>query len=218
MPEIDLLKNYPKSKRKIATRVADKTPQIRRIARKFGKEFFDGDRKYGYGGYHYHPKYWGKVVKDFRDYYKLSKHSRVLDVGCAKGFMLYDLNLLIPGIHVEGIDFSRYALQHALADIKPFIKFGNAKSLPYPDKSFDLVISINTIHNLPRNECMQAIKEIQRVTKHHAFITVDAYQTEIERKRMFMWNLTARTILSQTNWEEVFRKSGFSGDYYWFKP
>ena len=105
-----------------------------------------------------------------------------------------------------------------MADVKPYLKLGNAKSLPYPDKSFDLVISINTIHNLPIADCKKALKEIARVAKKHSFITVDAYHTAAEKKRMEDWNLTARTFMSVNEWEKLFEKIGFAGDYYWFIP
>lgn len=218
MAEIDLLKNYPKVKRRINERAAIKTPFIRQIARKFGKDFFDGDRKYGYGGFSYHPRFWQEAVKDFRNYYHLDSHSSILDVGCAKGFMLYDFKNLIPGIKVAGIDISSYAIKHAKEEVKPFLKVGNAKALPYQDKSFDLVISINTVHNLPLKDCKKAIKEIVRVSKKHAFITVDAYRNEKEKKRMEDWNLTALTFMSTGEWRKLFREVGYTGDYWWFIP
>lgn len=218
MAEIDLLKNYPKAKRNLDERLDGKTPQIREIARRFGRDFFDGERKYGYGGYHYDPKYWQHVIPDFQKRYHLTGKSSILDVGCGKGFMLYDYKRLIPGITVTGLDISTYALENALPGIKPHLVIGNAKKLPFASKSFDLVISINTVHNLPEKECSQALSEIMRVTRKHAFITVDAYETQEEKKRMMAWNLTARTILSIDGWKKFFRKASYGGDYYWFTP
>lgn len=209
---------YPRSKRPIEERGRKITEEHHRIARKFGKEFFDGDRLYGYGGYNYHPRFWTQTVRRFQNYYKLSDNSTLLDVGCAKGFMLHDFRALIPGMKVKGIDISEYAVKNALADVKPFLEVGNANKLPYADKSYDLVISINTVHNLPLYECKRAISEIQRVSKKHSFITVDAYRNNIEKKRMMMWNLTAKTILSVEDWKKLFSEVGFKGDYYWFIP
>lgn len=216
--EIDLLKNYPKVKRKIGQRAGIKTPQIRRIARRFGKEFFDGDRKYGYGGFNYNPKYWVQVVKDFQAYYHLKKKSSVLDVGCGKGFMLFDLMNLIPGIKLAGIDLSEYAIENCKPEVKKYLSVANAKKLPFRDRSFDLVISINTVHNLPRKDCIRAIREIQRVSKKYSFITVDAFRNEEEKKRMHMWNLTAKTMMHADDWKRLFKKIGYTGDYYWFIP
>ncbi len=218
MPEIDLLINYPKTKRNLDERLQQKTDDIRRVARQFGKDFFDGDRKYGYGGYQYHPRFWQPVIPTFQEHYGLAKTSSVLDVGCAKGFMLQDFRQLIPGITVAGLDVSTYAIENAIPEIKPFLKMGNAKALPYPDKSFDLVISINTIHNLPCDECNQAVREIQRVTRKYAFITVDAYRTSEEKRRMDAWNLTAKTYLQVDAWIALFKEAGYKGDYYWFIP
>lgn len=218
MTEINLLKNYPRIKRDIKERVEKKTAEIRQIARQFDKEYFDGDRRYGYGGYYYHPRFWRKVVKDFQKYYKLTPKSSILDVGCGKGFMLHDFALLIPGINLCGIDISAYAIQHAIEDMKPNLSIANAKELPFADKSFDLVISINTIHNLPLKECKMAVNEIQRVTKRYAFITVDAYRSVREKKRLEEWNLTALTYMSVNEWKKLFAEVGYRGDYYWFFP
>jgi len=218
MPEINLLKNYPKSKRKINARAEKKTEAVRKIARQFGREYFDGERIYGYGGYYYHPRFWQPVIPDFVKRYNLTGKRSILDVGCGKGFMLHDFMALVPGITVAGLDISEYAIKNAMADVKPYLKLGNAKSLPYPDKSFDLVISINTIHNLPLADCKKALREIERVSRKHSFITVDAYRNEKERKRMEDWNLTALTYMSTKEWEELFAEVGYSGDYYWFIP
>jgi SAM-dependent methyltransferase len=216
--EIDLLRHYPRVKRNLKTRVEEKSDTIRQIARKFDREFFDGERKYGYGGFSYNPKYWVNVVPDFQKRYKLKDGMRILDVGCAKGFMLFDFKRLIPGLEVAGVDISSYAIKNALPEVAPYLKVENAKKLSYPDASFDLVISINTVHNLPISECKEAIREIIRVSKNHAFITVDAYRNNQEKKRMFDWNLTAQTILSVNEWKKLFRDVGYSGDYYWFIP
>ena len=218
MAEINLLENYPKSKRDPQARAEQKTPELRAIARRFDKEFFDGDRKYGYGGYNYNPRFWQPVVPTFQEYYGLMAGSKVLDVGCGKGFMMHDFAELIPGIEIKGIDISQYAIDHALDDMKPHVQVAHAKSLPFPDKSFDLVLSINTIHNLAPDECQQALREITRVAKTDAFVTVDAYHNEEERKMMDMWNLTALTYMHVDEWKEFFKKAGYEGDYYWFIP
>ncbi len=216
--EIDLLVNYPKTKRAVETRAAEKTEENRRIGRMFDREYFDGDRRYGYGGFFYHPRFWQPVVKTFQDYYGLTSRSKILDVGCAKGFMLYDFTQLIPGITVSGIDISGYAIENAKEEIKPFVKVGDARELPFEDKSFDVVIAINTIHNLKRDDCKKALREIERVSSHGKFVTVDAYRTDEERRRMDMWNLTALTYMSIDEWKEFFAEAGYVGDYFWFIP
>ncbi len=216
--EIDLLKNYPKSKRDLESRSESKTDENREIARKFDYEFFDGDRKNGYGGFNYQSRFWNKVIPDFIDHWKLDKNSSVLDVGCAKGFMLYDLKRYIPEIKISGIDISKYAINNSIKEIKPFLIEGDAKKLPFEDNSFDVVISINTIHNLDLEECKKAIKEIDRVSIKGSFITVDAYNNDFEKKRMYDWNLTAKTIMSVDEWKKVFKELDYKGDYYWFIP
>lgn len=216
--EIDLMVNYPRSKRNVDERGATKTEADRALARKFGKEFFDGDRSHGYGGFNYHPRFWQPVIPTFQNHWGLTGQSSVLDVGCAKGFMLHDLAELIPGITVKGVDVSRYAIENAIEDMKPHVQVANATHLPFPDKSFDVVISVTTVHNLERTECIQALREIERVSRGHSFITVDAYHDEAERDRMHAWNLTAKTVLHVDEWRELFREAGYTGDYYWFIP
>ena len=216
--KINLLEKYPKSKRNITDRGMKKTEKDRLIARKFDKEFFDGERRYGYGGYNYNPKFWTNVVKTFQNYWNLDSNSSILDIGCCKGFMLYDLKKLIKSDFLKGIDISQYAIDNSLEDIKPFLSVADAKKIPFPDNSFDVVISINTIHNLDKSDCAKALKEISRVTKKFSFITVDAYRNEEEKKRMFDWNLTAKTIMSENEWEIFFKENNYNGDYYWFIP
>lgn len=216
--EIDLLANYPRTKRNVEERGATKTEEVRSIARQFGQEFFDGDRQYGYGGFKYFPRFWQPVVPALQKHFDLASNSSLLDVGCAKAFMLHDLAELIPGIEVRGVDVSAYAIANAMDDMLSNVQVADAKSLPFDDKSFDVVISINTIHNLERDDCAQALREIERVSRKGAFITVDAYRNEQERERMYAWNLTAKTIMHVDEWKEFFADVGYSGDYYWFIP
>ena len=214
--EINLLDLYPRSKRPIEERGKLVTEEHRKIARQFGKEYFDGDRLYGYGGYYYHPRFWQATVGRFRDYYNLAEDASMLDVGCGKGFMLHDFKALMSNLTIAGIDVSEYGIEHAIETVKPFLRVGNAKELPYEDDSFDLVIANNTVHNLPLEECKQALREIQRVSRKHAFITMDAWRTEEEHERMLKWNLTALTYMHVDDWKELFAEVSYTGDYYWF--
>jgi SAM-dependent methyltransferase len=216
--EIDLLRNYPKTKRNTQERSEEKTDEVRAIARQFGQQFFDGERQYGYGGFKYLSRFWQPVVPDIQQQYGLNERSAVLDVGCAKGFFLYDLQQCIPGITAKGIDISEYAITHAKEEIKEDVVCGCATNLPYADNVFDFVISVNTVHNLVQDECGQALLEIMRVSKGNAFITVDAYRNAEEEARMYEWNLTAKTIMHVDEWKAFFRKIGYTGDYYWFIP
>ena len=216
--EIDLLKNYPKAKRNLLERAVNKSEIDRSIARRFDKDFFDGDRRYGYGGFHYHPKFWQLVIPTLKEYWKLNQNNSVLDIGCGKGFMLFDLMQHIPGIKVRGIDISKYAIDNSHEQVKDFLSVGNANNLPFENKSFDVVISINTIHNLDIEECAKALKEISRVSKEYSFITVDAYRNEQEKEAMLAWNLTAKTIMSVDEWKKFFNKNNYHGDFYWFIP
>ncbi len=219
MAEIDLMDRYPKSQRAdiIAERV-QVSEEDRRIARQFGREYFDGPRRLGLGGYHYNPKYFKPVVERMIDYYGLTNDSSVLDVGCAKGFMLHDFKEALPELTVAGVDVSDYCLENALPSIKPWLRHASCDSLPYPDKSFDLVISIATIHNLDVEGVKRSLREIMRVSKKYAFIKVNGYRTEQEHEELEKWNLVAKTILPVDEWKRVFAETGYTGDYYWFTP
>ena len=218
MPEINLMRKYPQTKRNLDERVAQKTEEDKAIAREFGEKFFDGDRRYGYGGFSYNSRFWTGVVQDMIEHYKLKDKSKLLDVGCAKGFMLHDFKKALPELEVRGIDISDYAIKNSIPDIKPFVNVGNAKDLSeFKDKEYDLIVSINTIHNLPLEECKQALREIQRIGKN-AFITVDAWRNPEQEQRMHNWNLTGLTYMHVDDWKKLFDEVGYTGDYYWFIP
>jgi len=216
--EIDLLVNYPRTKRNVEERGASKSEEDRQVACQFGKEFFDGDRRHGYGGFNYLPRFWQPVIPTLQRHFGLTSKSSVLDVGCAKGFMLHDMVQLIPGITVKGIDVSEYAIANAIEDMKPHVQVADARKLPFGDKYFDVVIAINTIHNLERADCAQALREIERVSRNGAYVTVDAYRSDEEKERMFAWNLTAKTIMHVDEWKVFFAEVGYTGDYFWFIP
>lgn len=214
--EVNLLDRYPRVSRPVEERGRRVTAEQRAVAREFGREYFDGDRLNGYGGYSYHPRFWQATVRRMRDYYRLREDSTVLDVGCAKGFMLHDFVELMPGLGIAGLDISEYAIQHAIDTVRPRLCVGNASALPFGDRSFDLVVSINTVHNLEKTSCVQALREIQRVSRRYAFVTVDAWRSEEERARLMKWNLTALTYMHADDWRRLLTEAGYAGDYYWF--
>ena len=216
LEELDLLAAYPRPARDPAARAQAKTPEDVAIARRFGPEFFDGERRHGYGGFRYDPKYWQPVVPAFVKRY--GEFRSLLDVGCAKGFMLHDFLAAMPWLHVAGVDVSQYALGQAMAEVKPRLQWANATDLPFEDGAFELVVSVNTLHNLNRAGLVRALREIERVSWAHAYVTVDAWRTDEDRRRMLDWNLTARTILHVEAWRELFDEAGYTGDYGWFIP
>ncbi len=215
MTEINILETHPKANRDYNRRAQEKTPEIIRIAKTFGKEFFDGDRKCGYGGYKYDGR-WKAVARRMKDYYKLAGDCAILDIGCAKGFLLHDFKELMPECTVAGIDISKYAIENAMPSVRPYLEVADAEQLPYPDKSFDLVISINSIHNLPLERLKKAMKEVERVSRRHSYITVDAWRNEAERENLYKWVLTAETMMHVDDWKKLFAEVGYKGDYWWF--
>lgn len=214
--EVNLLEFYPQSKRPIDERGNLITEQDRAIARKFDVEYFDGDRLTGYGGYNYNPRFWTDTVAHIKDFYHLDDNSKILDIGCAKGYMMHDLSLLIPGAEIKGVDVSNYAKENSIESMQDNIVVANANNLPFPDDYFDLVIAINTLHNLPLIDCKQAFREINRVTKNNSFVMNDAWRDAKGKQSMLNWNLTALTYMSCDDWEELFIEVDYKGDYYWF--
>lgn len=214
--EVNLFDMYPKIQRDVDERWRSVRVADRLAARRFGRQFFDGGRNQGYGGYTYLSKYTEPVVKRMKKFYSLSSKSRVLDVGSGKGFLLYELRKQIPGITVAGIEISEYGVQNTMEDVKPYVVVGNAKKLPYADKTFDLVLAVNTIHNLPLEECFESLKEIERVSRKDKYIVLDAWKTEEERQRMSKWVLTGVSYYSTDDWKELFKLAGYTGDFYWF--
>ncbi len=216
--EINLLEDYPKTVRDVNARKDGKNEDIILRAKKFDWEYFDRKvPKICYGGYIYDGR-WVPIAKKFIEFYGLKSKDKVLEVGSAKGYLLYDLIEALPGLQVRGMDISEYAINCSPPMVRSCNFVGNAKDLSwYRDKEFNLVISINTIHNLVESECRRAVREIQRVGKK-AFITVDTYSNDYEKERMMAWNTTAETILSVEDWKKLFEEEKYTGDFYWFKP
>ena len=212
--EIDLMSKYPKTKRDLSSRANTKTEKDQALAREFGQAFFDGERSHGYGGFNYHPRFWGPVVPDFIKYFELKSGDKILDVGCAKGFMLYDFMQANSGFKLRGVDLSGYAIENAKPEVRELCSVADAKSLPFDDNQFDVVISITTLHNLEGDDLVKALQEVERVSSRGSFITVDAYTSAEEKEAMYAWNLTAKTILHVDEWKKLFKDVGYTGDYF----
>jgi SAM-dependent methyltransferase len=216
MVEVNLMDCYPRSRRPVAARGEHVSEAMRDAARRFGESYFDGDRLTGYGGYRYDPRFWTATVRRFRDHYDLPQDARILDIGCAKGFMIRDFKALLPRADIRGVDVSTYAIAHADPAARPFVAVASADSLPFADASFDLVISINCIHSLPYDRCLRALREMQRVSRGRSFLTVDAWRDDLEMARLLQWNLTGQTFFHVDRWKEIFLEVGYTGDYWWF--
>jgi cyclopropane fatty-acyl-phospholipid synthase-like methyltransferase len=212
MIERNLLDRYPKTRRCVTGRLPDKN-RNREAAGKFGREYFDGDRSEGYGGYKYDGR-WVPVAERFVDHWGLKPGDRVLDVGCAKGFLVKDLRDICPGLEVFGLDVSQYALDHCHEDVRGRLFLGNACAIPFPDSFFHAAISINAVHNLDEDLCFQAIKEIQRIAPGKAYIQIDSYRDQDERERFLAWQLTCKTHFYPDGWREMFARAGYTGEYY----
>lgn len=181
------------------------------LAKKWDVEYWDGDRKTGYGGYRYDGR-WRSVAQAMADHYQLKPGMRVLDIGCGKAFLLYDLTQVVPGLKVAGIDISSYGIQHAKEEVRPFLQVASAAKLPFADQSFDLAISINTLHNLYCYELFDALKEMQRVAKQK-YLCVESYRNEQEKVNLLYWQLTCEMFCTPKEWEWWFNLTGYTGDH-----
>jgi len=182
------------------------------VAIQYGKDYWDGDRQYGYGGYRYDGR-WRPIAEAMAKHYGLTPRDRILDVGCGKGFLLYEFTQVLPGVEVAGLDISQYAIDHAKEEVKPFLKVGSAVSLPWPDRTFDFVVSITTLHNLYNYELASALKEIERVGKAKKHVIAESYRNEREKANLLYWQLTCRSFYTPKEWEWMFQQSGYTGDY-----
>jgi SAM-dependent methyltransferase len=214
MAYIDFLSTLHKSTRRdyLARVLEYPKAKAARLAREWGVDYWDGDRRTGYGGYHYDGR-WRTVAEAMVEHYGIKPGDRILDVGCGKGFLLYEFTQVVPGVHVAGIDISAYALAHAKEEVKPCLQLGSAAALPFPSDSFDLVISITTLHNLYCFDLDKALREIERVGRRHKFVCVESYRSEEEKVNLMFWQLTCEMFCTPGEWEWWFQHTGYTGDH-----
>jgi ubiquinone/menaquinone biosynthesis C-methylase UbiE len=214
MRDIDFLGHYQKATKRdyVARVVSDDKAACATVAKQWGHDYWDGDRRFGYGGYRYDGR-WRPIAEDIARRYGLKAGDRVLDVGCGKAFLLYELTRAVPGLEVSGIDLSDYGLAQAKEEVRPFLQCGNATALPYPDARFDLVLSLNTLHNLEIADLARAIKEIERVGRRDKWICVESFRNEQEKANLLYWQLTCMSFYSRDSWVWLYEHFGYTGDY-----
>lgn len=213
MAYVELLRALPKGgKRNVQARNTGKTDEVIRVSKEYGEFYFDGPREYGYGGYRYDGR-WQPVARDIVGHFGLKPGDRVLDVGCAKGFLVKDL--LALSIDAYGIDISEYALTHCEPEVIGRLHLGSADSLPFPSGGFAAVLAINTIHNLPRERCKTALTEMERLAPGKGFVKVDSYLTPEQKAVFESWVLTAEFHDYPDAWIALFEEAGYTGDYDW---
>ena len=203
---------HRKTKRDYIGRMTDNKVECMKIARRYDKSYWDGDRRYGYGGYKYDGR-WLDVAKKLIETYNLKENAKILDVGCGKGFLLYEFKKLLPKSKIVGFDISKYAIENAKEEIKTNLLIHRAQdAYNFKDKEFDLVVSITTLHNLEIFDLKSALNEIDRVGKNK-FIVVESYRNEEELFNLECWALTAKAFFSTEEWTWLFNYLGYTGDY-----
>ncbi len=181
-------------------------------AKKWGYDYWDGSRDINYGGYYYDGR-WKPIAEKMIKHYKLKRNSKILDVGCGKGFLLHEFKKLLPQCEVKGLDVSSYAIKNSKEEVKKNLVLGHAKKLPFKDNYFDLIISLNTLHNLYCYDLKKALSEIQRVGKKNKYICVESYRNENERINLLYWQVTCECFFTPKEWKWWFKSSGYKGDY-----
>lgn len=201
------------TKRDCLARMNDNKVEAMLVAKKYGEDYWDGDRRYGYGGYRYIPGRWKPVAQALIDRYDLKSGSKILDVGFGKGFLLYEIQLINPQIELFGIDISNHGLASIPNDLRAQLFLHPAQQpLPWPDKEFDLVISLATLHNLHLPDLFNALTEISRVGKN-GYVMVESFRNEVEQFNLECWALTAETIMNVDSWKWLFEKAKYFGDF-----
>jgi protein-L-isoaspartate(D-aspartate) O-methyltransferase len=183
------------------------------LAKKWEFDYWDGDRRICYGGYKYMPGRWKPVAKAMIDHYGLQTGDKILDIGCGKGFLLYEISLLLPGIEINGLDISNYAISNSKEEIRDRLQIGNANQLPFPDDYFDFVYSITTLHNLHNFDLDNALREMERVGKKNKYLCVESYRNEKEKANLLYWQVTCEAFCNPEEWEWWFRQTGYAGDH-----
>ncbi|MEI7670251.1 MAG: class I SAM-dependent methyltransferase [Pseudomonadota bacterium] len=214
MQQIDFLAAYQKkTNRNYIERVTshDKA-ECAAIAKKWGADYWDGERQYGYGGYKYDGR-WLPIAQDIAKHYDLKAGDKILDIGCGKAFLLYEFTNAVKGSEIYGLDISEYGIEHAKEEAKPFLKHGNCTALPYPDNYFDFVFTITTFHNLQVDELKKAVQEMQRVGKGKKWLCVESYRNEKEKMNLLYWQLTCESFYRPEAWKFLFEEWGYDGDY-----
>lgn len=212
MREFDALAGYPESKEPRVVGPNLRTIHHRIMASVRGKEFYDGDRDFGYGGLKYDGR-WLSIAKNMCQEYGLTSQSAVLHIGCDKGFLLHDFLQVHPQIFVRGTEISDYAIENSMPSVRPFIMKAPFISLPFPDRYFDFVVAIGPVYSLNLADAIQCLREIQRIGKGKSFITLGAYTTEEDFRLFRYWTLLGCTILPKQDWIEVLKYVGYTGDY-----
>ena len=214
MAEIDFIPSVHQStKRNYLERMVEHDKaRAATLARQWDFDYWDGDRSTGYGGYSYDGR-WRPVAEAMASHYGLGPDSRILDVGCGKAFLLYEFTRVVPGISVAGMDISNYAIENSKPEIRDTLELGNATKLSYPDNAFDLVYSLNTIHNLAIFDLFSALGEIERVGKNYKYVVSESYRTEQEKVNLMCWQLTCEAFFRPEEWQWIFEKCGYTGDH-----
>ena len=215
MARLDLIQDMHRgTKRDYRARVVEHDKaECAAVAKRFGRDYWDGDRKYGYGGYRYDGR-WRPVAERLAQHFRLRAGERLLDIGCGKGFLAYEFAQAVPGLEVHGLDISAYALANAKPEVRSGLVVGDARDLPFADHSFDAVVSLGTLHNLPIERLTKAVAEIMRVGRAgRKYLMVESFRDERERANLLYWQLTCESFFTPDSWAWIFAQAGYDGDH-----
>ncbi len=204
---------HESTNRKYIARMVDDKVDCMLRAKKYSIDYWDGDRRYGYGGYRYLPGYWKPVAKQLIKKYNLSNNSSLLDVGCGKAYLLHEIKLILPKIKLVGFDISKHGINGATDEIRELLFIHKAQNrFPFEDNQFDLVISLGCFHNLRIFELEKSLAETQRVGKQ-GYVMLESYRNELEQFNLQCWALTCESFFDPEEWIWIYNKFGYEGDY-----
>ena len=215
MKKISLFENYSKNiNQRLLYRNARELISNKYIASLKGKDFYDGHRDQGMGGYKY-DKRWSNVAFKLVEFFKLDNNSKILLVNAAKGYLLYELKKILPKAEIYGLEESKYAISKSKKEIKKYMMFHEGYKISFKNNYFDFIFAPGYIYEFSLKDIIKSLQELKRVSlnKKNIYITLGSYFNMSSFNKMKHWSLLGTTILKENEWEYILKKLNYKGYY-----